>query len=86
MAGKLCPDNWGRVLDDPTPRAIRWATRKVWQANDWSKWHYSEGNFAFTACGRVIVPFMVDDSPQEAELQRINCKRCLAKMKDTDRD
>lgn len=82
---KLCQsDNWGSVLDDPAPRSIRWATRqlsRMFNDPDWSKWHYTEGNGAFTACGRVVIPFEVDGSPQEYCLSRVNCKRCKAKMK-----
>ena len=78
---RLCVhDNWATVLDDPAPRAVRWATRSlVREFNDpsWSKWHYTEGNGSFTACGEVVVPFMVDGSPQEdRRLRKITCKRC----------
>lgn len=48
---------------------------------DWSKWHYTEGNGFFTACGRSVVPFIVDGSPQEANLAKINCRACRAKIR-----
>lgn len=84
-AVKLCQsDNWGSVLDDPAPRAVRWATRsltRMFGDPDWSKWHYTEGNGGFTACGRVVIPFQVDGSPQEERLAKVNCRRCRAKMK-----
>lgn len=77
---RLCvKDNWDSVLDNPAPRAVRWATRSlVREFNDpsWSKWHYTEGNGAFTACGEVVVQFMVDGSPQEDRLLKITCRRC----------
>lgn len=81
---QLCPpDNWSSVLDDPAPRAVRWATRSVERlfSPDWSKWHYTEGNGGFTACRRPVIPFEVDNSPQDAELALVNCKACLAKMR-----
>lgn len=81
---KLCQsDNWGQVLDDPAPHAVRWATRqlgRMFNAPDWSKWHYTEGNGFFTACGRPVVPFEVDGSPQEGKLERVNCRSCRSKM------
>ncbi len=80
----LCTDeNWRQVLDDPTPRAVRWATRelrRMWDTPDWTKWHYTEGNGAFTACGHAVVPFAVDGSPQEDSLSKINCAACRKKM------
>lgn len=81
---RLCrDDNWTQVLDDPAPRAVRWALREVLRkfSPDWTKWHYTEGNGSFTACGEVVVPFRVDGSPQESELRDINCGRCLSRMK-----
>lgn len=80
-----CEDNWKGVLDDPNPRAIRWAQRTLasrFDDPDWGKWHWTEGNGAFTACKRVIVLFAVDDSPQEDQsLTRITCGTCLSMMK-----
>lgn len=81
----LCQhDNWSEsaIIDDPAPRAVRWATREMHRdfSPDWSKWHYSEGNGCFTACGQPVILFAVDGSPQERELPMINCRRCLAKM------
>lgn len=82
-AERLCQsDNWDQVLDDPSPRAVRWAVRNIESrfSPDWSKWHYTEGNGAFTACGEAVVPFVVDGSPEEQEISRVTCKRCLSKM------
>lgn len=82
---KLCQqDNWTSVLDDPAPRAVRWATRKLermFSSPDWTMWHYTEGNGAFTACSRPVVPFEVDGSPQDGELDQVTCRVCRAKMK-----
>jgi hypothetical protein len=82
---RICgEENWGRVLDDPSPRAVRWARRVIsrfFNEPDWGRWHYTEGNGFFTACGDAVVPFMVDGSPQEATIDRVDCKHCLAKMK-----
>ncbi len=76
----LCrEDNWSSVLDDPAPRSVRWATRTLssrFNDPDWGKWHYTEGNGSFTACGEVVRLFMVDGSPQEGGLREITCKRC----------
>jgi len=84
-AKRLCTqDNWNSVLDDPSPRSVRWATRTLSRAfndPDWGKWHYTEGNGAFTACGVAVVPFMVDGSPQEGDLKRITCRRCQSIIK-----
>lgn len=84
-AFKLCQeDNWDHVLDDPAPRAVRWALRtltRMFNDPDWGRWHYTEGNGGFTACGRAIVPFMVDGSPQEAGLEKVECRTCLDKMR-----
>ena len=82
---RLCrKDNWGQVLDDPAPRAVRWATRlvsRLFNEPDWGKWHYTEGNGSFTACGQPVVLFEVDGSPQEHSVDRVTCRRCLAKMR-----
>jgi hypothetical protein len=83
LATRLCsPDTWDSVLDDPAPRAIRWAVRDNKQlfAPEWSKWHYTEGNGLFTACSLAVVPFGVDGSPEEKDLRAVTCKRCLKKM------
>jgi len=80
----VCADNWDHVLDDPAPRAVRWATRTLqsrMNEPDWGRWHYTEGNGCFTACGVPVVPFMVDNSPQEKEVRAVTCKRCLVRMK-----
>ncbi len=83
-AARLCAaDNWSSVLDDPAPRAVRWATRLrvgLFNEPDWTRWHYTEGNGCFTACGAPVVPFLVDGSPQEGELRKVNCRRCRAKL------
>jgi hypothetical protein len=84
---RVCSDdNWDEVLDDPAPRAVRWARRKLsrlFNEPDWGKWHYTEGNGSFTACGRPIVLFEVDGSPQEGSIDKVACRRCLAKMRRT---
>lgn len=79
---KLCRrDNWNEpILDDPAPRAVRWATRIKMFDPDWGKWHYTEGNGSFTACGEVVRLFEVDGSPQENRLAKVDCRRCKAKM------
>jgi hypothetical protein len=72
---RLCQaDNWTQVLDDPAPRAVRWATRVLrsrFGEPDWGRWHYTEGNGAFTACCAPVVPFHVDGSPQEADVVEV---------------
>lgn len=79
---RLCQDdNWTHVLDNPAPRSVRWASRTLARAlnePDWGKWHYTEGNGFFTACGEVVKPFLVDGSPEEGGLARITCRRCKA--------
>lgn len=87
---RLCPtDNWDsgsdrNSADENAPRAIRWATRtlsRMFNDPDWGKWHYTEGNGSFTACGEPVVLFAVDGSPQEkVDLKKVTCKRCLARM------
>lgn len=76
------PDNWKGFTPDPRetgePEAVRWAQRDVMYSPDWSKWHATDGKASHTACGRVVVPFGVDDSPQFAALEQVDCKRCLA--------
>lgn len=69
--------------EEDDPRAIRWATRWLHRdfSPDWTKWHFTEGKGAFTACGEAIQIFTMDGSPQEGQLQRINCKRCLGVMR-----
>lgn len=48
----------------------------------WGKWHYTEGNGGFSACGLPIVIFAVDGSPEERDnLGKVTCKHCLAKMR-----
>lgn len=88
---RLCPaDNWDASAatnspEENAPRAIRWATRtlsRMFNDPDWGKWHYTEGTGSFTACGKPVVLFAVDGSPQEREdLKRVTCARCLAKMR-----
>jgi hypothetical protein len=84
-AQRLCrKDNWDSVLDDGSPRAVRWASSTTQSAfNDptWGKWHYTEGNGGFTACGKPVVPFVVDGSPQEAGLEKITCRKCSAAIR-----
>ena len=90
---RLCrPDNWDSgtarsSVEENAPRAIRWATRtlsRLFNDPDWGKWHYTEGNGSFTACGEPVVIFAVDGSPQEKDdLKKVTCKRCLSKMRKT---
>ena len=67
-------------LDDPAPRAVRWATKLLQRefTPAWSKWHLTDGNGSFTACGVRVVPFIVDGSPQERGPNRLTCRRCAA--------
>ena len=91
MKQRLCPpDNWDAFAAQNTdaenaPRATRWATRTLasrFHDPDWGKWHYTEGNGAFTACGQPVVLFAVDGSPEENDdLAKITCKRCLSKIR-----
>lgn len=85
-APRLCrEDNWtGQVLE-PAAFSVRWANRRIesrfdW---DWSKWHYSEGNGSFTACGRPVLVGATDGPmfPQTfPTLEKVTCRACLAKM------
>ncbi len=77
-----CDDCWTGEIDDAEPRAIRWATRGLARevSPAWGKFHYTEGNGLFTACGVPVVLFEVDGSPQEKELVRVDCRRCLTRM------
>lgn len=65
------------------PQAVRWATRSIGLLGpDWTKWHFTEGNCNFTACGRPVLLWEVDGSPQHAHrLDLVECKHCLRKMK-----
>lgn len=75
------PDNYQSVLGDPSPRAIRWAHRSDRFGNTlWSKWHFTEGNGGFTACGRPVVLFEQDGSPEEDALAKIECRICRHKL------
>lgn len=87
MAERICGfDNWNGagVIDDEesAPRAVRWATRELRRMHspDWTKWHYTEGNGAHTACGQPVVLFVVDGSPETADIRKVDCKRCLNAM------
>lgn len=77
---RLCrSDNWHQVLGDSVARAVRWARRQDRFSNQvWTKWHYTEGNGAFTACGTPVVAFETDGSPQEQSTGLVNCRRCLS--------
>ena len=79
----LCrDDNWHGNPEEPQARAIRWATVTDRFSNKrWTKWHYTEGNGGFTACDEVIVIFAVDGSPEEGDVDKISCAKCLAKMR-----
>jgi len=81
---RICrSDNWTGVQDDPSPRAVRWAIRELRRtmSPDWTAWHYTEGNGVFTACGAPVIPFVVDGSPMEGEVDRVTCRRCMSKMR-----
>jgi hypothetical protein len=83
---RLCQDdNWDAVLGDPSPRAIRWSTGEVRGRFEeiWSKWHYTEGNGAFTACRRpILINVGPTTFPEENEdLHKVKCRQCLAAMK-----
>lgn len=82
VSNRLCnAENWNVVLGDPAGRAVRWARRQNrFSEPVWTKWHYTEGNGSFTACGKIVVPFETDGSPQEFEMTQVNCYRCLASM------
>lgn len=83
-APRLCADEvWTEVVDDPSPRAIRWASetgRDIFADPRWSKWHWTEGNGLFTACGQAVLLFTADGSPAEGPVAHVNCRRCRAKM------
>lgn len=73
-------ENWTLVMGDPSPRAVRWARREDRMGGMcWTKWHYTEGNGAFTACGSVVALFTCDGSPQEGDVVQVNCSRCLSR-------
>lgn len=76
---RLCgTDAWHGMLDDPAPRAVRWASR-VNAVNEpvWSKWHYTEGNGLHTACGQPVILHLADGSPETSDLMDVTCARCL---------
>ena len=75
------PDNYDTAYGDNQPRAIRWATRQNIHSPDWGRWHYTDGNRSFTSCGQPVRIIETDGSPEEGELRKITCRRCLAKMK-----
>ena len=81
---RLCgPSAWEGVLDDSSPRAVRWASetgRDIFADPKWSKWHWTEGNGLFTACGQAVLLFTADGSPAEGAIEKVNCKRCRAQM------
>ena len=80
-------ENWAGCENhspaETEPRAVRWARRYLKRAfnPDWSKWHYTEGNGLHTACGRPVVLFEIDGSPQEHGVGKVNCKLCLRQLK-----
>lgn len=85
---RICqPDNYHGIDALPRseigPQAVRWATRTIKLLGpDWSKWHFTEGNCYFTACGLSVLAWEVDGSPQrDPNLDRVECKRCLGKMR-----
>lgn len=82
ISHRLCSaENWNVVLGEPAGRAVRWARRRNrFREPLWTKWHYTEGNGSFTACGKIVVPFETDGSPQESDLVQVNCSRCQASM------
>lgn len=83
----LGDENWkgceSHTEEEGAPRAVRWATRSLQRLLSlaWSKWHYTEGNGLHTACGHPVVLFGADGSPQEAPIDKINCKHCLKVVK-----
>lgn len=83
MTERLCCDDaWTDVLDDPAPRSVRWAKREVHGDVQWTRWHYTEGNGLFTACGMPVQIFTADGSPQFSDLADVDCLRCLDSMGD----
>ena len=89
---RICPDdNWTkgfRSEEEGGPRAIRWATRMLERmfSPDWTKWHYTEGDGSQTACRVPVQLFTLDGSPQEREVNYVNCKRCLHAMAEHQKD
>ena len=89
---RICPDdNWAkgfRSEEEDGPRAIRWATRMLERmfSPDWTKWHYTEGDGSQTACRVPVQLFTLDGSPQEREVNYVNCKRCLRAMAEHQKD
>lgn len=81
----ICPPaNSSDVIGDPNPRAIRWSTgySESQFRETWTKWHYTDGNGSFTACGAPIVLGRGPSTfPEERDVERVNCRRCLAKMR-----
>ena len=91
----LCrDDNWADLISKEVgSRAVRWqaagnagpASRMKRILSNMTKWHYTEGNGAFAACG-LPVGFASDQGPsfpEEASLEKVNCKNCLARMRKT---
>ena len=82
---RLCGiDAWTEIMGDPAPRAVRWAKRELRGEVEWTRWHYTEGNGLFTACGMPVQLFTADGSPAEAALTKVDCRRCQACMKGHD--
>lgn len=82
--------NWENLSTvDVTPRAVRWQKassskelRKKLKSP--TKWHYTEGNGKFSACG-LPVGFASDGQstyPQIGEIAAIDCENCCRKMKE----
>lgn len=80
---RICSaDAWTGELSEPAPSATRWATREVRGSPQWTRWHYTEGNHLFTACGKSVQIFTADGSPQNGDLIEIDCIRCLSAMEE----
>lgn len=69
------------MVQDGALIAIRWARRIKNHEPDWSKWHLAKAGEAFTVCGQIVVLFEVDGSPQEGQINSVNCKHCSKAIK-----
>jgi hypothetical protein len=81
MSGNAQAGLGGNGLTEP--HAVRWARRERRRTAslDYTRWHWTT-DASFTACGCPIpIGLAGTFLPETDDEDRVNCKRCLQKMK-----
>jgi predicted RNA-binding Zn-ribbon protein involved in translation (DUF1610 family) len=73
------PQSQGKTPVNVEPHAVRWASRKVRNELDYTRWHYTD-NGNFTACERPILLAVATLLPETDDTEKVDCHNCLRKL------